>query len=149
GKNRDTPNENAHLDYVHCLERVYPLADYVAVNISSPNTAGLRELQEEQSLRRLLGELRAAQQRLVARHGLRVPVLVQVAPDLGDGAMDSAARVLADRLVDDGIATAPTVARTAVQDHPHARQAGRPSGDPLMNKTTAVLRMLRTRLPAA
>src|SRR5690606_15396892 len=105
GKNRDTPNENAHLDYVHCLERVYPLADYVAVNISSPNTAGLRELQEEQALRRLVGELREAQERLGARHGRRVPVLVKVAPDLSDEDIDAAARVLGDLSVDGVIAT--------------------------------------------
>ena len=149
GKNRDTPNENAHLDYVHCLERVYPLADYVAVNISSPNTAGLRELQEEQALRRLVGELREAQERLGARHGRRVPVLVKVAPDLSDEDIDAAARVLGDLSVDGVIATNTTVSRIAVQDHPHARQAGGLSGEPLMNKSTAVLRMLRTRLPAA
>ena len=67
GKNKDTPNESAADDYLHCLERVYPLADYITVNISSPNTAGLRELQEEQALRRLVGTLREAQEELGAR----------------------------------------------------------------------------------
>ena len=148
GKNKDTPNESAHVDYIHCLERVYPLADYVTVNISSPNTAGLRELQEEQALRRLVGELREAQERLAARHGRRVPVLVKVAPDLSDEDIDAAARVLGDLQVDGVIATNTTVSRIAVQDHRHARQAGGLSGEPLMNKSTAVLRMLRTRLPA-
>ena len=148
GKNKDTPNESAHRDYVHCLERVYPLADYVAVNISSPNTAGLRELQEEQALRQLVGELREAQERLAARHGRRVPVLVKVAPDLSDEDIDAAARVLGDLHVDGVIATNTTVSRIAVQGHPHAHQSGGLSGAPLMNKSTAVLRMLRTRLPA-
>src|SRR5690606_36977334 len=107
GKNKDTPNASAHADYLHCLERVYALADYVVVNISSPNTAGLRELQAEQALRRVLG-------------------------DLG---------------VDGVIATNTTVSRIAVQEHRHAHETGGLSGEPLMNKSTAVLRMLRTRLP--
>ena len=76
GKNKDTPNESAEADYLFCLERVYPLADYVTINISSPNTAGLRELQEEQALRRLVGTLREAQERRGAQHGKRVPRLV-------------------------------------------------------------------------
>ena len=147
GKNKDTPNESAHRDYLYCLERVYPLADYVAVNISSPNTAGLRELQEEQALRRLVGELREAQERLASRHGRRVPLLVKVAPDLSDEDIDAAARVLGDLAVDGVIATNTTVSRIAVQGHPHAHQTGGLSGEPLMNKSTAVLRMLRTRLP--
>jgi dihydroorotate dehydrogenase len=147
GKNRDTPNEAAHLDYIHCLDRVYPLADYVTVNISSPNTAGLRELQEEQALRRLVGELREAQERLAARHGRRVPLLVKVAPDLSDEDIDAAARVLGDLSVDGVVATNTTVSRIAVQGHADAHQAGGLSGEPLMNKSTAVLRMLRTRLP--
>ncbi len=147
GKNKDTPNESAHTDYLHCLERVYPLADYVTVNISSPNTAGLRELQEEQALRRLVGELREGQERLAARHGRRVPVLVKVAPDLSDEDIDAAARVLGDLGVDGVIATNTTVSRIAVQEHPHAHETGGLSGEPLMNKSTAVLRMLRTRLP--
>ena len=96
GKNKDTPNESAEDDYLFCLERVYPLADYVTVNISSPNTAGLRELQEEQALRRLVGTLREAQERLGAQHGKRVPMLVKVAPDLSDDDIDAAGRVLGD-----------------------------------------------------
>ena len=147
GKNKDTPNASAHTDYLHCLGRVYPLADYVTVNISSPNTAGLRELQEEQALRRLVGELREGQERLAARHGRRVPVLVKVAPDLSDEDIDAAARVLGDLGVDGVIATNTTVSRIAVQEHPHAHETGGLSGEPLMNKSTAVLRMLRTRLP--
>ena len=147
GKNKDTPNASAHVDYLHCLERVYPLADYVTVNISSPNTAGLRELQEEQALRQLVGTLRDAQERLAARHGRRVPLLVKVAPDLSDEDIDAAARVLGDLGVDGVIATNTTVSRIAVQEHRHAHESGGLSGEPLMNKSTAVLRMLRTRLP--
>jgi dihydroorotate dehydrogenase len=147
GKSKDTPNELAQADYLFCLERVYPLADYITVNISSPNTAGLRELQEEQALRRLVGTLREAQERLGAQHGKRVPMLVKVAPDLSDDDIDAAARVLGDLQVDGVIATNTTVSRIAVQGHHHARETGGLSGEPLMNKSTAVLRMLRTRLP--
>ena len=149
GKNKDTPNESAHLDYLYCLERVYPLADYITVNISSPNTAGLRELQEEQALRRLVSTLREAQERLGAQHGRRVPMLVKVAPDLSDEDIDAAARVLGDLGVDGVIATNTTVSRISVQEHPLAHETGGLSGAPLMDKSTAVLRMLRTRLPEA
>ena len=149
GKNKDTPNESAERDYLVCLERVYPLADYVTVNISSPNTAGLRELQEEQALRRLVGTLREAQERLGAQHGKRVPMLVKVAPDLSDDDIDACARVLGDLQVDGVIATNTTVSRIAVQDDPLSAEPGGLSGAPLMDKSTAVLRMLRTRLPEA
>src|SRR4249919_174254 len=96
GKNKDTPNESAESDYLYCLERVYPLADYITVNISSPNTAGLRELQEEQALRRLVGVLRDAQEKLAAKHGKRVPMLVKIAPDLSESDIEAAGRVLGD-----------------------------------------------------
>lgn len=147
GKNKATPNASAAADYLHCLERVHPVADYVTINISSPNTAGLRELQEEQALRRLVGTLREAQERLNAQHGRYVPMLVKVAPDLSDDDIESAARVLGDLHVDGVIATNTTVSRIAVQSDPRARETGGLSGAPLMNKSTAVLRMLRTRLP--
>ena len=147
GKNKDTPNEDALSDYLACLEKVYPLADYVTVNISSPNTAGLRELQEEQSLRRLVGTLRDAQERLASQHGKRVPVLVKIAPDLADADIDAVARVLADMDVDGVVATNTTVSRTAVQGHRHAGEVGGLSGAPLMGQATLVLRRLRARLP--
>ncbi len=147
GKNKDTPNEDAARDYLHCLERVYPLADYVTVNISSPNTAGLRELQEEQALRRLVAALREAQERLAGQHGRRVPLLVKVAPDLDDNDIDAAARVLGDLGVDGVIATNTTISRTSVQGHRHADEAGGLSGAPLMGQSTLVLRRLRARLP--
>ncbi|HEY5849847.1 MAG TPA: quinone-dependent dihydroorotate dehydrogenase [Lysobacter sp.] len=147
GKNKDTPNETAETDYLHCLERVYPLADYVTVNISSPNTAGLRELQEEQSLRRLVSILREAQERLGALHGKRVPMLVKIAPDLSDNDVEAAARVLGDLQVDGVIATNTTVSRIGIDGAPHASETGGLSGRPLMGQATAVLRMMRTRLP--
>lgn len=148
GKNADTPNERAVEDYLFCLERVYALADYVTVNISSPNTAGLRELQEEQQLRRLVGTLREAQESLVARHGRRVPMLVKIAPDLSDRDIDAAARVLGSLDVDGVVATNTTTTRHGVEDSRFARESGGLSGRPLMAASTTVLRMLRTRLPA-
>ena len=147
GKNKDTPNEDAVADYLVCLRRVYPLADYVTVNISSPNTAGLRELQEEQTLRKLVGTLRDEQEKLAARHGKRVPLLVKIAPDLSENDIDAAARVLGDLAVDGVIATNTTISREGVEGARHAQQAGGLSGAPLMGQATTVLRMLRTRLP--
>ena len=147
GRNKDTSNERAASDYLYCLERVYPLADYITVNISSPNTAGLRELQEEQALRQLIGALRESQEELGAQHGKRVPMLVKIAPDLSDEDIDAVARVLRDLSVDGVIATNTTVSRMSVQDHRLAHEKGGLSGAPLMNQSTMVLRKLRTRLP--
>ncbi|MBX9402521.1 quinone-dependent dihydroorotate dehydrogenase [Lysobacter sp. BMK333-48F3] len=147
GKNKDTPNERAENDYLYCLERVYPLADYITVNISSPNTAGLRELQEEQSLRRLIGTLREAQEKFGAREGRRVPMLVKIAPDLSDDDIEAASRVLSELQVDGVIATNTTIARDGIEGSPYAGEAGGLSGRPLMAPSTAVLRKMRTRLP--
>jgi len=147
GKNKDTSNERAASDYLYCLERVYALADYITVNISSPNTAGLRELQEEQALRQLIGTLREAQEELGAQHGKRVPMLVKVAPDLSEDDIDAVARVLGDLSVDGVIATNTTVSRISVQGHRHAHETGGLSGAPLMGQSTTVLRRLRARLP--
>lgn len=147
GKNRDTPNDIADGDYMYCLSRVYELADYVTVNISSPNTAGLRELQEEQTLRRLVGTLREEQERLGAKHGRRIPMLVKIAPDLSDPDIEACARVLTEMEVDGVIATNTTVSRIAVEGVRGADEAGGLSGKPLMGRSTTVLRMMRTRLP--
>lgn len=147
GKNKDTPNETAEDDYLFCMERVYALADYITVNISSPNTAGLRELQEEQALRRLVGTLREAQERLGAQHGRRVPMLVKIAPDLSDDDIDAAGRVLGDLEVDGVIATNTTIGRYGLEGAKFADEAGGLSGEPLMGKSTLVLRRLRSRLP--
>jgi dihydroorotate dehydrogenase len=147
GRNKDTPNERAVDDYLHCLERVYPLAGYVTINISSPNTGGLRELQDEETLKRFLGRLREAQEALGARHGRRVPMLLKIAPDLSDPEIDAIAEVLQDLSADGAIATNTTVDRHAVAGHRHAKQAGGLSGKPLYGSSTAVLRRLKARLP--
>lgn len=147
GRNKGTPNKEAAKDYLHCLRKVYPLADYVAVNISSPNTSGLRELQEEQALRQLVGCLRDEQEALAGIHGKRVPVLVKIAPDLDENDIDAAARVLGDLQVDGVIATNTTVSREGLLDTRHIDEAGGLSGAPLMAGATTTLRMMRTRLP--
>jgi len=149
GKNRITPNENALADYVYCLEKVYTLADYITVNISSPNTAGLRELQEAQALRQLLIGLRQAQERLAVQYRRRVPLLIKLAPDLDDAALESTAQVLEQLGVDGVIATNTTIARPQVNDDPLAVQNGGLSGVPLMESSTHVLRKLRTYLPSS
>ncbi|HEY4294180.1 quinone-dependent dihydroorotate dehydrogenase [Luteibacter sp.] len=146
GKNKDTPNERAIDDYLLCLERAYPLASYVTVNISSPNTQGLRDLQEEETLRRFIGELREAQERLAGWHGKRTPMLLKIAPDLSDTELDAIADVLLASAIDGVVCTNTTIDRTDVAGDPNARQTGGLSGRPLFAKSTAVLRGMRARL---
>lgn len=146
GRNRDTPNERATDDYLHCLERVYARASYVTVNISSPNTQGLRDLQEEETLRRFIGTLREAQERLGARHGTRKPMLLKIAPDLGEAELDAIAGVLRDARIDGVLCTNTTIGRAGVAGHRHAGEAGGLSGAPLFAPSTAVLRGLHERL---
>ncbi|HEX5756540.1 MAG TPA: dihydroorotate dehydrogenase (quinone), partial [Arenimonas sp.] len=147
GKNKDTPNEAAADDYLYCLERVYPIADYITVNISSPNTAGLRELQEEQALRDLVSKLREAQEKFADRYGRRVPMLVKIAPDLAEPDVDACGRVLGELQVDGVIATNTTLDRAMLGNEPLAAEAGGLSGQPLYARSTSVLRRLRSRLP--
>ncbi|MDR2960169.1 MAG: quinone-dependent dihydroorotate dehydrogenase [Stenotrophomonas sp.] len=147
GKNKDTANEQAADDYIACMDQVYPLADYITVNISSPNTAGLRELQEETALRQLVSQLRDRQETLAAQHGRRVPMLVKVAPDLSERDIDAAARVLGELQVDGVIATNTTIDHSKVAGDPLANEAGGLSGAPVLEQSTLVLRRLRARLP--
>jgi dihydroorotate dehydrogenase len=149
GKNRDTPNERAAEDYIHCLEKVYALADYVTVNISSPNTSGLRDLQQEETLRRFIGELREAQEELGGVHGHRTPMLLKVSPDLSDEELDGMASVLNAARMDGVIVSNTTVDHAELGDHPLAAEAGGLSGAPLYARSTAVLRKLRLRLDDA
>ncbi len=146
GKNKDTPNERAVDDYLHCLERVYARASYVTVNISSPNTQGLRDLQEEETLRRFVGTLREAQERLAAQHGARKPMLLKIAPDLSEAELDAIAEVLLAAGVDGLICTNTTIDRAAVTGHRHADEAGGLSGKPVFAKSTQVLRGMAQRL---
>ncbi|MEZ5461759.1 quinone-dependent dihydroorotate dehydrogenase [Dokdonella sp.] len=146
GKNKDTPNENAIDDYLFCLERVHALAGYITVNISSPNTQGLRDLQEEETLRRLIGGICEAGEAHASRHGKRTPILLKIAPDLSELELDSIAEVLLASSIDGLICTNTTTERALVAGHRHAGEAGGLSGKPVFEKSTAVLRGMADRL---
>jgi dihydroorotate dehydrogenase len=146
GKNKDTPNEKAVDDYLFCLERVYAHASYITVNISSPNTQGLRDLQEEASLRRFIGTLREAQERLGSQQGKRRPMLLKIAPDLSEPELDSIAEVLLASGVDGVICTNTTIDHAAVAGDPHGNEAGGLSGKPLRARATEVVRAMHQRL---
>lgn len=146
GRNKDTPNERAADDYLLCLERVYPLASYITVNISSPNTAGLRELQEEAMLARFIGTLHGARERLAARHRAHKPMLLKIAPDLSPADMDGIAEVLLQGGIDGLICTNTTVDRHAIAGHPLAHEEGGLSGRPLLARANVVLQGMRERL---
>ena len=148
GKNFDTPLENAEDDYLICLRKVYALADYIAVNISSPNTARLRELQGRDGLERILGTLLEERRVLQTRHGKRVPLLVKVAPDLTPEQISALARDLRSLEVDGAIATNTTTDRSALTNTPAAAQAGGLSGAPLHPLSMRVISQLRAELGA-
>ncbi|AZG14713.1 MULTISPECIES: quinone-dependent dihydroorotate dehydrogenase [Cupriavidus] len=143
GKNADTPIERAADDYLYCLERVYPHASYVTVNISSPNTKNLRQLQGASELDSLLSTLKAAQQRLADQHKRYVPVALKIAPDLDDDQIRNIGDALVRHGIDGVIATNTTISRDAVQGLPHADEAGGLSGRPVFEASTRVVRELR------
>ena len=146
GKNKDTPNEKAVSDYLLCLTRVYELASYVTVNISSPNTQGLRDLQQEATLRRFIAVLREAQERLGSQHCRRKPMLLKIAPDLSETELDAIAEVLLRTGIDGVICTNTTIDHTAVADDPRGSEVGGLSGKPLFDRSTAVLAGMHARL---
>jgi len=146
GKNKDTPNERAVDDYIFCLERVYARASYVTVNVSSPNTQGLRDLQEEETLKRFVGTLREKQESLATLHRARKPMLLKIAPDLSEAELDSIAEVLLAAGIDGLICTNTTIDRAMIAGAPHAEQAGGLSGKPLFDKATSVLRGMSKRV---
>ncbi len=148
GKNFDTPLENAQDDYVACLRKVYLMADYVAVNISSPNTARLRELQASDGLERVLGALLEERAALQDRYGKRVPLLVKVAPDLTAEQVYASAQVLRSLQIDGVIATNTTTDRSALEDSTAAREQGGLSGAPLHPLSVRVISQLRAELGA-
>ena len=149
GKNKDTSNERAVDDYLFCLERVYRHASYVTVNVSSPNTQGLRDLQEEATLRRFIETLREAQERLGSQAGARKPMLLKIAPDLAEAELDGIAQVLRSTGIDGLICTNTTVDHAAVAGDPRGQEAGGLSGKPLFARSTEVLRGMRARLGAS
>jgi dihydroorotate dehydrogenase len=143
GKNFDTPNEKAVDDYLYCLKAAYPVADYIAVNISSPNTKGLRDLQAEDSIRQLLSALKNEQASLQKEYGKKVPMLVKIAPDLDGAQIEALARVFNELAVDGVIATNTTISREAVAGHPLEKEAGGLSGAPVTERSTLVIQAFR------
>jgi len=147
GKNFDTPMENAADDYLHCLTKVYPYADYITINISSPNTKNLRELQGEDELDGLLGSISKSRAELADQHDRYVPLAVKVAPDLEDDALPLISAVVSRHGMDAVIATNTTITRDGVEGMKHAEETGGLSGAPLKPKADKVLAALRTLLP--
>ncbi|MCW4149124.1 quinone-dependent dihydroorotate dehydrogenase [Halomonas sp. 18H] len=147
GKNLTTPVEQAVDDYLYCLRHVHAHAHYITVNVSSPNTPGLRNLQFGEQLNRLLGTLREECSRLDQAAGRRVPLAVKIAPDMSDTEVATLAHGLKANDIDAVIATNTTVAREAVTGLPHAEEAGGLSGRPVFEPSNAILRALRKHLP--
>jgi dihydroorotate dehydrogenase len=146
GKNFDTPIEKAADDYLICLDRVYNAASYVAINISSPNTKNLRELQKDDALDALLGSLKSAQAKLAERYGKYVPLALKIAPDLEDAQIQAIADLLRQHRMEGVIATNTTLSRAGVEGLANAEQTGGLSGAPVFERSTAVLKKLATAL---
>jgi dihydroorotate dehydrogenase len=146
GKNADTPIERAADDYLLCLEKVYPYASYVTVNISSPNTKNLRQLQGASELDALLATLKDAQQRLADRHKRYVPIALKIAPDVDGEQVKNIADALLRHRFDGVIATNTTLSREAVNGLPHAEEAGGLSGAPVFKASNDVIRALKAEL---
>jgi dihydroorotate dehydrogenase len=146
GKNAATPIENAVDDYLVCLDGVYPHADYVTVNISSPNTKNLRALQSDEALDALLGRIAQRRETLTRQHGKRVPLFVKIAPDLDEAQVDVIAATLKRHAMDGVVATNTTLGRDAVKGMPHADEAGGLSGAPVLAASNRVIAQLRAAL---
>ncbi|MCF8174854.1 MAG: quinone-dependent dihydroorotate dehydrogenase [Burkholderiaceae bacterium] len=142
GKNFDTPIEHAADDYLLCLAKAYPLASYITVNISSPNTKNLRQLQDTDELDALLRSLKSSQTVLADKHGKYVPLVLKIAPDLHSRQITNIADTVRRHRIDGVIATNTTLSREGVQASPLAGEAGGLSGSPLFAKSTAVVREL-------
>ena len=146
GKNAATPIESAATDYLACLRGVYPHADYVTVNISSPNTSNLRSLQADEALDGLLGAVAREREALARQHGRRVPIFVKIAPDLDQAQVELIAAALGRHAMDGVVATNTTTRRDAIQGLPHAEEAGGLSGAPLLEASNRVIAQLRAAL---
>jgi dihydroorotate dehydrogenase len=146
GKNFDTPMEKAAADYLAGMRKAYPLASYLTVNISSPNTRNLRQLQEAEELRPLLEALKHEQRVLAERHERYVPLAVKIAPDLNDQQLSAIAQILLEQNIDAVIATNTTVSRVGVEGLPHSGEAGGLSGVPVRERSTAIVRALSAQL---
>ncbi|MCI0749596.1 MAG: quinone-dependent dihydroorotate dehydrogenase [Nevskiales bacterium] len=148
GKNADTPLESAPTDYEQCLRKVYPWAGYVTLNLSSPNTPKLRDLQVGEPFRTLLTRITAVRKELAQRYGRRVPLLIKIAPDLSDSQLADIAVTIRAQGADGLIATNTTVQRPGLEQEPLAKEQGGLSGGPLKALSLAVLKSLRARVGA-
>ena len=146
GKNKDTPIEKGAEDYLICMEKVYQYAGYIAVNISSPNTPGLRSLQYGEALDELLAELKTKQAELEQKHGKYVPLALKIAPDLSDDEISQICESLIKNKIDGVIATNTTLDRSIVEGMKHADEAGGLSGRPVQSRSTEVVRKLHEEL---
>jgi dihydroorotate dehydrogenase len=146
GKNAATPIENATDDYLICLDGVYPHADYVTVNISSPNTKNLRALQSDEALDALLGAISTRREALQKQHSKRIPIFVKIAPDLDETQVAVIAATLQRHGMDGVVATNTTLSREAVKGLEHAEEAGGLSGAPVFDASNRVIRQLRAAL---
>ncbi|WP_372598740.1 quinone-dependent dihydroorotate dehydrogenase [Amphritea sp.] len=149
GKNFDTPVEKATDDYLICMRKVYDKASYITVNVSSPNTPGLRTLQFGDSLNELLAALKTEQARLAQLHGKYVPIAVKIAPDMSEEEFALVAASLKSYEIDGVIATNTTLSRAGVEDSPVAQEAGGLSGVPVRNAATKAIRILARELDGA
>ena len=146
GKNATTPIEHANSDYLTCLQGVYPHADYVTINISSPNTQNLRELQSDAALDALLSAIAERREVLAREHARQVPIFVKIAPDLDEAQVAVIANALQRHGMDGVIATNTTIRRDAVQGLAHAQETGGLSGAPVREASNQVIRQLRAAL---
>lgn len=149
GKNFDTPNDLAVNDYLICMEKVYAYASYITVNISSPNTKNLRDLQEKAALSDLLSQLKQAQTRLANQHQKYVPLALKIAPDLTDAQIEEIAGLLIEHEIDAVIATNTTLAREQVRGLQYAEETGGLSGAPVRDQSTYVIQQLSKNLKGA
>ncbi|MRJ40862.1 MULTISPECIES: quinone-dependent dihydroorotate dehydrogenase [Idiomarina] len=146
GKNKATAEADAVHDYVHCMRKVYAFASYITVNISSPNTPGLRAYQHGDALHQLLASLKQTQAELATEHGRYVPLAVKIAPDLDNDGIAAMAAALIEHQIDAVIATNTTLSRDAVVGCKHADEAGGLSGKVLFDASTAVVKQLAEHL---
>ncbi|MDD5276683.1 MAG: quinone-dependent dihydroorotate dehydrogenase [Methylovulum sp.] len=146
GKNFDTPIDSAADDYLFGLRKAYTVASYITINISSPNTQNLRQLQQGDEIKKLISALKEEQLKLSQEHGRYVPLVLKIAPDLTTDEINHIAKLLLDFAVDGVIATNTTIARDMLGDHPLAQETGGLSGAPVKAKATAVVQNLAAEL---
>ncbi len=146
GKNKDTTNERAVDDYLHCLRKAYPVASYITVNVSSPNTAGLRDLQAGDAMYQLLSDLKTESQVLAKTHGKSIPMAVKVAPDQTPESLQALTQAINKAAPDGVIATNTTIDKSSLGDSPIAQEAGGLSGAPLLHSANETLITLREQL---